>query len=135
MESTRQSKVAKQIQKDISDIFTKEAADLVRGVMVTVTSVRMSPDLGYAKIYLSIFPFERSAEIMNGINAGEWRIRKALGTRIRNQLKSVPEPVVLPGRFAGVYREHRQPFKVEVPWAAYRRFSHADTSPRGVPFR
>lgn len=59
MESTRQSKVAKQIQKDISDIFTKEAADLVRGVMVTVTSVRMSPDLGYAKIYLSIFPFER----------------------------------------------------------------------------
>ena len=91
MESTRQSKVAKQIQKDISDIFTKEAADLVRGVMVTVTSVRMSPDLGYAKIYLSIFPFERSAEIMNGINAGEWRIRKALWTRIRNQLKSVPE--------------------------------------------
>ena len=91
MESTRQSKVAKQIQKDISDIFTKEAADLVRGVMVTVTSVRMSPDLGYAKIYLSIFPFERSAEIMNDINAGEWRIRKALGTRIRNQLKSVPE--------------------------------------------
>ena len=78
MESTRQSKVAKQIQKDISDIFTKEAADLVRGVMVTVTSVRMSPDLGYAKI-------------MNGINAGEWRIRKALWTRIRNQLKSVPE--------------------------------------------
>ena len=91
MESTRQSKVAKQIQKDISDIFTKEAADLVRGVMVTVTSVRMSPDLGYAKIYLSIFPFERSAEIMNGINAGEWRIRQAMGTRIRNQLKSVPE--------------------------------------------
>lgn len=91
MESTRQSKVAKQIQKDISDIFTKEAADLVRGVMVTVTSVRMSPDLGYAKIYLSIFPFGRSAEIMNGINAGEWRIRKALGARIRNQLKSVPE--------------------------------------------
>ena len=42
-------------------------------------------------IYLSIFPFERSAEIMNGINVGEWRIRKALGTRIRNQLKSVPE--------------------------------------------
>ena len=129
MESTRQSKVAKQIQKDISDIFTKEAADLVRGVMVTVTSVRMSPDLGYAKIYLSIFPFERSAEIMNGINAGEWRIRKALGTRIGARA------VVLPGRFAGVYREHRQPFKVEVPWAAYRRFSHADTSPRGVPFR
>ena len=80
MESTRQSKVAKQIQKDISDIFTKEAADLVRGVMVTVTSVRMSPDLGYAKIYLSIFPFERSAEIMNGINAGEWSISRTSTT-------------------------------------------------------
>lgn len=91
MESMRQNKVAKQIQKDISDIFTKETADLVRGVMTTVTSVGMSPDLGYAKVYLSIFPFERSEEVMNSIKANEWRIRKALGARIRNQLKSVPE--------------------------------------------
>ena len=91
MENTRQNKVAKQIQKDMSDIFAKEAADVVKGVLVTVTAVRMSPDLGYAKIYLSIFPFDRSEEIMNSIKSNEWRIRKALGTRIRNQLRTVPE--------------------------------------------
>ena len=91
MESTRQSKVAKQIQKDISDIFSKEGADLVKGAMVTVTAVRMSPDLGYAKIYLSIFPFEKSKAIMDAATQQEWRIRKALGSRIRNQLRIVPE--------------------------------------------
>ena len=59
--------------------------------MVTVTAVRMSPDLGYAKIYLSIFPFEKSKAIMDAVTQQEWRIRKALGTRIRNQLRIVPE--------------------------------------------
>lgn len=91
METTRQQKVAKQIQKDISDIFTKESADLFKGVMTTVTNVRVSPDLGYAKVYLSVFPFDRSAEIMNSVTENEWKIRKALGQRIRNQLRVVPE--------------------------------------------
>ena len=91
METTRQQKVARQIQKDVSDIFTKEVADLFKGVMVSVTTVRMSPDLGYAKVYVSVFPFDRSAEIMNNITSNEWKIRKALGTRMRNQLKSIPE--------------------------------------------
>lgn len=62
-----------------------------RGAMVTVTAVRMSPDLGYAKAYVSIFPFDRSAEIMEAITSGEWKIRKLLAARIRHQLKSVPE--------------------------------------------
>ncbi len=91
METTRQQKVAKQIQKDISEIFGKEMPELFRGVMVTVTAVRMSPDLGYAKVHISVFPFERSAEIMNAVEANEWKIRKALAARIRNQLKTVPE--------------------------------------------
>lgn len=91
METTRQQKVAKQIQKDISDIFSREVADLFRGAMASVTAVRMSPDLGYAKVYVSIFPFDRSGEIMNSITANEWKIRKLLGARIRNQLRTVPE--------------------------------------------
>ena len=91
METTRQQKVARQIQKDISDILSKEAAGLVRGTMVTVTVVRMSPDLGYAKIYISVFPFAKSEEVMASLEQNVWMIRKALGTRIRNQLKSVPE--------------------------------------------
>lgn len=91
MENTRQQKVARQIQKDISDIFIKEAADVVRGAMVSVTAVRMSPDLGSAKIYLSIFPFEKSVQVMASIEQNNWLIRKALGTRIKHQLKQVPE--------------------------------------------
>lgn len=91
METSRQSKVAKQIQKDVSDIFTKEAAGVVKGVMISVTSVNVSPDLGYAKIYVSIFPFARSGEIMSSVKSNEWMIRKALGTRMRNQLRTIPE--------------------------------------------
>ncbi len=59
--------------------------------MVTVTAVRVSPDFGYAKIYVSIFPFERSQELMKELEQNNWFVRRALGQRIRNQLKSVPE--------------------------------------------
>lgn len=91
METTRQQKVGKQIQKDISDIFTKEARDLLQGAMVTVTMVRVSPDLSFAKIYLSVFPFEKSDQIMEQLEANNKGIRKALSTRMRNQLKQMPE--------------------------------------------
>lgn len=90
-ETTRQQKLSRQIQKDISDIFIKEAAGLLRGSMVSVTTVRISPDLSYAKIYLSIFPFARHEEVMKTLESNNWMIRKALGTRLRNQVKSIPE--------------------------------------------
>lgn len=90
-ESTRQQKVARQIQKDISEIFTREASGLVRGSMVSVTRVRMSPDLGYARIYLSVFPFERHAAILQTLGQNNGLVRRALGNRLKNQLKSVPE--------------------------------------------
>ena len=56
IENTRQQKIAKQIQKDVAEIFQKEGAAIVRGMLVTVTAVRVSPDFGYAKIYVSVFP-------------------------------------------------------------------------------
>ena len=90
-ESTRQQKVARQIQKDISELFLKECADLVKGVIVSVTAVRGSPDLEYAKIYLSIFPFDKHEAVMARIEADAWRVRKLLGARMRNQLRVVPE--------------------------------------------
>ena len=58
--SMRQQKIARQIQRDMADIFSKEAASFLQGAMVTVTAVRVSPDFGYAKIYVSVFPFDRS---------------------------------------------------------------------------
>lgn len=91
METTRQQKVSKQIQKDIADIFAKEGAAIVRGLLVTVTAVRVSPDLGYAKVYVSVFPFDRNSELMERLDRENWFIRRALGQRLRNQLKSVPE--------------------------------------------
>ena len=91
METTRQQKITKQIQKDIADIFQKEGAPIVHGSLVTVTAVRISPDFSYAKIYVSIFPFEESGEVMNRLEHQNWFIRRALGQRIRNQLKNVPE--------------------------------------------
>ncbi len=90
-ETTRQQKVSKQIQRDIAEIFQKEAAPVVKGVLTTVTAVRVSPDLSYAKIYVSIFPFERNEAIMAALKENNWLIRKALGTRIKSQLKIVPE--------------------------------------------
>lgn len=91
METTRQQKIARQIQRDIADIFQKEAAHIVRGSMVTVTTVRVSPDFGYAKIYVSVFPFDKGDAILAELKNNNWMIRRALGQRIRFQLKVVPE--------------------------------------------
>ena len=82
---------ANQIQKDVAEIFQKEGAPIVRGSLVTVTAVRISPDFSYAKIYVSIFPFEQSGEVMKRLEHQNWFIRRALGQRLRNQLKNVPE--------------------------------------------
>ena len=93
MDSTRQQKIARQIQRDIAEILQKELADTLRGTLVTVTTVRISPDLAYAKLYLSIFPFERGEQTLDIIKEKSWYVRKLLGQRIRNQLKIVPELV------------------------------------------
>lgn len=91
MESTRQQKIARQIQKDMSDIFIKEGAVLVAGSMVSVTRVRVSPDLSMAKVYISIFPFDRSRQILDTLQANLPQIRGFLGKRVGKQLRIVPE--------------------------------------------
>ena len=58
---------------------------------MTVTAVRVSPDFSYAKIYVSIFPFDRNEAVMKALEQNNWFIRRALGQRIRNQLKVIPE--------------------------------------------
>ncbi len=91
MDSTRQQKIARQIQRDIAEILQRDLADDIRGSLLTVTTVRVSPDLAYAKIYVSVFPFERSEATVELLREKNWLIRKLLGARIRNQLKVVPE--------------------------------------------
>ena len=90
MDSTRQNKISRLIQKELSDIFllmTKET----RGVMVSVSVVRVSPDLGIAKAYLSVFPSEKAGEVVDHLNENVKAIRFELGNRVRHQLRIIPE--------------------------------------------
>ncbi len=91
MESTRQQKISKQIQKNLAEILQRDCAEIFRGLLLTVTAVRVSPDFGYAKIYISVFPFDRNEEVLDTLARNNWMIRKALGARVKNQLKVVPE--------------------------------------------
>ena len=90
METTRQNKIARLIQKELSDIFQKQTA-ATHGVLVSVSVVRVSPDLSIARAYLSVFPSGRSEEIVRNINENSKGIRYELGTRVRHQLRIIPE--------------------------------------------
>lgn len=90
-ETLRQQKVASQIQRDISDIFSRELPSIASGTLISVTKVRMSPDLALAKVYLSIFPFAKSEEVIERVKAASATIRHTLAARVRNQLRIVPE--------------------------------------------
>lgn len=90
METTRQQKIARLIQKELSDIFQKQTQGF-HGVLVSVSAVRISPDLSIARGYLSIFPGERSEEILKNINQNARQVRYELGTRVRHQLRIIPE--------------------------------------------
>ena len=64
---------------------------MMHGVMVSVTRCRVSPDLSICTAYLSVFPSERAEEILNNITANETTVRYELGTRVRHQLRIIPE--------------------------------------------
>ena len=90
MQETRQNKIARMLQKELSIIFQQQTR-MMRGVMVTVTRTKISPDLSICTAYLSVFPSEKAKEIMENMNANEKTIRYELGTRIRHQMRIVPE--------------------------------------------
>lgn len=90
MESTRQAKISRLLQKDLSEIFRMQTAK-THGVIVSVSAVRTSPDLSVAKIYLSIFPSDKSKEILDNIEASSKTIRYELAQQVRFQLRKVPE--------------------------------------------
>ncbi len=91
MSSTRQHKIERLLQKDLGDIFQKGTNTLFKNKMITVTAVRVSPDLSIAKVYLSLFPVNDKDEFIQYINDIENKIRFDLGKRIRHQLRKVPE--------------------------------------------
>ena len=90
MQETRQNKIARLLQKELSMIF-QEQTRAMHGVMVSVTRTKISPDLSICTAYLSIFPSERGEELIQNITHSEKQIRYELGTRIRHQMRIVPE--------------------------------------------
>ena len=90
METTRQQKVARLIQKELSEIFRLETAK-IGNVIVSVSTVRVSPDLSIAKAYLSVFPSNKGEEIVANINKNSKSIRYDLAQKVRFQLRKTPE--------------------------------------------
>ena len=92
MEGTRLSKIERLLQKELSELFRKQTA-MMRGILVTVSKVRVSPDLGIAKVYLSIFPSEKGKEQLASIEKNKKTLRYDLGQIVRTQLRRIPELV------------------------------------------
>ena len=90
MQETRQNRISRLLQKELSLIFQSQTS-MMHGVMVSVTKVRVSPDLSICTAYLSVFPSEKGEEILKNINANEKTIRFDLGRKVRNQLRIIPE--------------------------------------------
>lgn len=91
MESKRQKKVARLVQKELAEIFRNKTRNMFGGNMITVTVVRMSPDLMLAKVYLSIFPSEKQEEVIEKVNSSSGEIRYNLGKKIGKQVRGIPE--------------------------------------------
>jgi len=91
MESIRQQKVSRLLQREIGDIFTKKELSLSVNLMISVTQVRVSPDLGVARSYLSLFPSNNREEVIEEIRKHTKEIRYILGKKVGQQLRHIPE--------------------------------------------
>ena len=92
-ESTRQLKVAREIQKDMAEIIRGKGMAAYDGALVTVSGVKVSPDLSVAKVYVSIFPSAKADAVMKNLNENVRTYRGELGANVAKQLRIVPELV------------------------------------------
>ena len=90
MQQARLEKIARLVQKELSEIFRLETAK-IGNILVSVSSVRVSPDLSIARVYLSVFPSDKAQEIITNVNTNEKGIRYALAQKVRYQLRKCPE--------------------------------------------
>ncbi len=91
MDSVRQNKVNSLLQKEMALIFQQEGRNLLPGGLITVSAVRVSPDLGVAKVYLSLYPVKDKKAVIEVIKAQTHRLRGQLGGRVGKQMRIVPE--------------------------------------------
>ena len=90
MQETRQNRIARMLQKELAEIFQSQTR-MMRGVMVSVTRTKISPDLSICTAYLSIFPSEKGEELLANIQRNEKSVRYEPVRRIRNQVRIIPE--------------------------------------------
>ena len=90
-ESKRQKQVGKLVMEELSDIFQREGYNVMNGGMISISKVVMTPDLLEARIYLSLFQIKDPAALLYEIKEKSWEFRKALGTRLKDQLRRIPE--------------------------------------------
>lgn len=89
--STRQLKVARELQRHLAEIIRSRGMAVFGGAMVTVSEVRISPDLSVAKVYVSIFPSEKQEDVMKTLQVENKSIRGELGRKVARQLRIVPD--------------------------------------------
>ena len=90
-QSTRQQKVSRELQRDLSEIIRCKGMAAFGGAMVTVSEVQISPDLSVAKVYVSIFPSAKQQEVMKMLEEEKRHLRGELGRQVAKQLRIVPE--------------------------------------------
>ena len=91
MDSVRQLKIARLLQKELATIFQVESRNFFAGRMITVTVVRVTPDLAQAKVYLSVFPHKTDEDVISEVMQHYKSIRNTLGRNIRHQVRVIPE--------------------------------------------
>lgn len=91
MESNRQRKVAQIIQEDFAELFRKQSSESKQSILVSVSDVKVTPDLGIAKIYLSIFPQEFRTSIMKEIEENKAQYRNFIGQKMAKQVRIIPQ--------------------------------------------
>lgn len=89
--STRQLKVSRELQRDLAEIIRSKGLSHYGGAMVTVSEVRISPDLSIAKVFVSIFPSEKQQAVMAVLEEDKRMLRGELGRKVASQLRIVPE--------------------------------------------
>lgn len=90
-ESTRQLKVAKEIQRDLAEIIRQKGMAAFGGAMVSVSGVKISPDLAVAKVYISVFPSDKGKAVLEKVQEDNRALRGELGKLVAKQLRIVPE--------------------------------------------
>jgi ribosome-binding factor A len=91
MESTRQKKVARLLQKELSDVFQRDVSHVSQNSLLTITIVRISPDLSLARVYFSVLPSKNASVVLMNVEEHKKSIRQHLASRIRHQVRIIPE--------------------------------------------